>query len=407
MTLKLSRSTLTQWMGNSLLFLFLTVVLLDPTNTVLHMKDKVFALLLGFCILVYKPDWHYLPHLLIIALSMLMGYLLAELQGNTIDDKVLSSTFKSIAPLILLLYVRNFDFIKINIVPSLITTFSLVLLFSLAVSNPIFERAIWYYVREHGDVIMMSRRSFLGFKFFGMYGKTLVAMTFSLYLVYYKALNAPSKRRLYYFLGFFLSFAFIVSGSRSTMLLPFALLGIAAFYRIIKTRASKYILLPLISLLGLFFLFFILLLASETSEASNLIKYAHLFSYKELFEAHPEYLLIGQGPATSFYSAGFGRMTSITEWTYLELLRNYGLFSIPIMSIFLLPLVRLFRYRHNHLTQGIIFSYIIYLLIAGTNPLLLSSTGMVVILSAYSYCEQVQQKVSAIHEESTGIDVHL
>lgn len=393
MVLSLKRSNIISWMGNGLLFLFLTVVLIDPTNMVLHMKDKVFALLLVFCLLTYKPDWRYFPHILIIVLSMLGGYLFAELQGNRIDNDVLSASFKSISPLLLLPYVRQFDFIKANIIPSLLTTLLLVSLFILAISNPLFERAIWYYVREHGDMIMMTRRSFLGVKFFGMYGKTLMAMTFSLYLVYYRALNVKRQKWKNYLLALILSFAFFISAARSTMLLPLALLGIAAFYRIVRTTTSKYFFLPIIGFFGIFFLLFILLLASETSEASNTIKYAHLYSYKELFEAHPEYLILGQGPGTAFFSEGFGRMTTITEWTYIELLRNYGLLALPIITVFAYPLVRLYRYRTDILTQGILFSYLIYLLIAGTNPLLLSSTGMLMILSVYSYCEQIEQQV--------------
>jgi hypothetical protein len=36
-------------------------------------------------------------------------------------------------------------------------------------------------------------------------------------------------------------------------------------------------------------------------------------------------------------------------------------------------------------------TYIAYLFIAGTNPLLISSTGMLMVLSAYSYMEQIQR----------------
>ena len=41
-----------------------------------------------------------------------------------------------------------------------------------------------------------------------------------------------------------------------------------------------------------------------------------------------------------------------------------------------------------------LFSYVAYLLIAGTNPLLLSSTGMLMVLSAYSYdCKFLNPKL--------------
>ena len=94
-------------------------------------------------------------------------------------------------------------------------------------------------------------------------------------------------------------------------------------------------------------------------------------------------------------------MTLQTEWTYLELLRNYGLLSLPILGVFAYPLVRLFRHRSDPFTQGVFFTYVVYLLIAGTNPLLLSSTGMLMILSAYSYCEQVDARLDSPTEPTS------
>lgn len=390
-----------QWVGKALLFFFILIVLLDPTTTVFHMKDKAFMLLLGYCLIVYKPHWDYLPHILIIVGSMLCGYLSAELQGNIIDEDAATAAFKSVAPLVLLLFVRQFDFVRITIAPAVITTLCLVSLFVAAVSSPLIETAIYLFVKAHDNMIMMTHRSFFGIRFFGMYCKTLMAMTFSVYYVYHRAVHYPHRRFAFIFLGTILTAAFIVSASRATILLPFALLGITAYDRIRQARFGRYLLFPLLGMLALGFLAVILLLASETTEASNVIKYGHLTSYQELFTRHPEYLLIGQGPGTAFYSQGFHKMTTITEWTYLELLRNYGLFSLPILAVFVYPLIRLYRHRRDTLTQGILFTYIVYLLIAGTNPLLLSSTGMIMILSAYAYCEQVDRKgassVPALH----------
>ena len=136
----------------------------------------------------------------------------------------------------------------------------------------------------------------------------------------------------------------------------------------------------------------IFLLATEKGEASNAVKFGRLAYYWNLFDLHPEYLFIGQGPATLFYCDK--GLTDQTEWTYLDLIRNYGLLSLAILCVFFYPLVRLFRHRRDPFTQGVLFTYVVYLLIAGTNPLLLSSTGMLMILSAYSYCEQVDKRLA-------------
>ncbi|MBR7166466.1 MAG: hypothetical protein IKD38_01830 [Bacteroidaceae bacterium] len=133
----------------------------------------------------------------------------------------------------------------------------------------------------------------------------------------------------------------------------------------------------------------------ESNEPSNLVKYAHLTSYKELFNSNPEYLILGQGPATEFYSMGFRKMTLKTEWTYLELVRNYGVLCLPILYVILSPLFRLIKLARKYDSAiPMAFAYVTYLIIAGTNPLLMSSTGMLVLLSAYSYAHRLECRSS-------------
>ena len=83
--------------GHFLLFLFIAVVMIDPTNTLFHAKELTFALLMFFSVLRFKPDLSYIPHILIIAAALLLGYLSAEMQGNAMDNEMLAGTFKNIA----------------------------------------------------------------------------------------------------------------------------------------------------------------------------------------------------------------------------------------------------------------------------------------------------------------------
>lgn len=380
--------------GNFLLFLFLLVAMVDPTNVLLHAKDKVFALLFAHAVVCYKPDWRYLPHILVVLGAIVWGFVSAQIQGNLMDSEVAMGSLKSIAPLVLLLYIRHYEFVPASIVPALITTLLLGILYLLATSNPLYEKAIWTFVYKYDNPIMMTRRYFLGYKVFGMYCRALVCMAFALYWAYFHLINQPKQRWGYLLLGLILSFAFLVSGTRATMLLPFALLGLASYERLAESRRTKYLFYPILAIIALLFFALILVLASETGEASNVMKYGHLTSYADLFSTHPEYLLLGQGIGTSFYTIGFNAMTHITEWSYLELLRNYGWASLLLLAVFLRPLVVLYRHRKDRFTQGILITYVAYLFIAGTNPLLLSSTGMVMILSAYSYCEHIAHKAT-------------
>ena len=243
-------------------------------------------------------------------------------------------------------------------------------------------------------MVMMSKRYILGFEIFGMYLKSFIDLIVGLFVIYYQTFNSRGKmQRVGYILLFVLfTVAFFMSGTRSTMLLPFFMLGVVLFDRVTQTRRLKYFLYPALTIFAIAFLMLVLMLASEQGEKSNTIKFAHLTSYAQLFADNPLYLLWGQGPGTWFYSSGFGAMTDETEWTYMELLRNYGLLCIPMLYVYVLPLFRLWPHiRTNNFTFGIFCTYFCYLVIAGTNPLLMSSTGIIMVLMAYSYTEVVKQ----------------
>ena len=69
----------------------------------------------------------------------------------------------------------------------------------------------------------------------------------------------------------------------------------------------------------------------------------------------------------------------------MELLRNYGIGCVVIVAVLFKPLITFYKYRKDNLTFVMLVAYFAYMLVAGTNPLLISSTGMMMVLSAYSY----------------------
>lgn len=360
--------------------------MLDPTGSVFHLKDVVFVLLVAYNIVFFKPDLRYLPHILLVFSALAVGYIAGEMQVNHVDYEVFFGMVKGFSPLILLLWISRYNVIKLSIVPAIVTCILIDVLFILVTLYDAFHYLLWQFVLNHDDMIMMTTRHFLGFKMFGMYYKSLVCIIFALTYCYYR-LCFSSRRRLGWFvLAVVMSFAFIISGTRATMLLPFILLFLILYYKISQWSRAKYIFYPLIACGICALLLLVLMLVTETGEKSNAIKYAHLTSYVNLFSEHPEYLLWGQGPGTSFYSEGFHNFTNITEWTYIELVRNFGAFSLLIMAMMFYPLYVLGRNMRGNIRLITTFgAYVAYLFIAGTNPLLISSTGILVILSIYSF----------------------
>jgi hypothetical protein len=113
-------------------------------------------------------------------------------------------------------------------------------------------------------------------------------------------------------------------------------------------------------------------------ESSNAAKLGHIHSYIENFSEHPIYLFWGQGADTEFYSQGFEAKTVVTELTYLEVIRWFG---IPVAAIIFMALLYpvLELSRLSDALSYLAIPYVAYLWEAGTNPLLVSATGTLMV----------------------------
>ncbi len=402
--MKLTWPTIRQWGGNTLLFLFILVVMLDPTNTILGVKDKVFILLVAYCMVFYKPSLRFLPHLLFVFVSVACSFCLGHMQsGGAVDMEEVLSICKAFSPLILLLWVHHFNFVKVSIVPAMLTALVVLVIYCCCAYDEKLEGAIYLYMKMHDYTVRMTHRYILGFRVFGIYYKSLVALCFPLFFLLDKLYNEPRHRILRFLPAALVSFAFLVCGTRATMMLPFFLFALVSYRSLERLKQWRYVLYPLLGLFVVMFVALIMIMAAEKTEASNVIKYGHLVSYKHLFEHNPLYMLIGQGIGTRFYSQGFHRLTLTTEWTYLELLRQYGLiFSIPLLFTLLYPMYGFWKRRKDIFCFGALGTYLAYFLIAGTNPLLVSSTGIIVVLCAYSLLCCVERKEVAKDEKSSA-----
>jgi len=128
-------------------------------------------------------------------------------------------------------------------------------------------------------------------------------------------------------------------------------------------------------------------------EASNAIKFSYLSSYSDYFDHHLLSLLFGQGIGGTFYASGLHRMIDVSELTYFELIRIWG---IPVTLIFvgtlILPLLAEIRAKK---VTHLFIAYLAYLFISGTNPLLMSSTGMLVLV--YVFTNTFLSPASSVH----------
>lgn len=378
--------------GNFLLFILMFIVMLDPTNSVLHLKNLAFVALLGYSIVFYKPVLDYLPYIIMPFVAIVFSYISATVMGNPVDVEFFMGTIKGFSMLLLLLWVPYYNVLKITKITSLILSIVASILFILVMSNELIEAAVFTYVCSHDDMIMMSHRSFLGINVYGMYYKSLISTILPFYLYCY-ALFVERKHVFWNSIAvIFITFSFAITGTRSTMLLPIAMIVLAAFQGARHTKWMKMLLYPLLFVGVLGFLVLVYKLATEKGETSNMIKYAHLASYARQFYYYPEYYIWGQGAGSWIYSAGFRSVVTQTEWTYIELFRMLGLATLLVLTTLAYPLYAMRRYVRVEFTLGIAIAYIMFLFISGTNPLLVSSTGMAVVLMGYAYVYSLRPK---------------
>lgn len=384
------KSDLIQKVGNLLFMLLIFLFVADPTNTIFGLKNIAFIILVLYSAIFFKIEWNKILYFLIPIFAVSISWIVALMQDQYVDMTVLKDLFFSFSPLMLLLWIKHYDVIRLSVLPIVVVTIVVLALFWLIFFYNELEAPIFLYMNQHDETIMMSNRFFLGFKIFCMYPKSTVAFLPLFGFVLYRTFVGGKGRIICTVITIILLHLFLISGTRSSVLLPILLVGILILIYCRNGRYMRYLVYPGVFLFCIAFFVLLAMLLMEKDEPSNLVKYAHLTSYKKLFEDNPQYLIFGQGPATEFYSAGFRKMSIRTEWTYLELLRNFGILSLPIMYVILRPMFKLFSAaRYEESAFAIAMAYFIYLIIAGTNPLLFSSTGMMVLISAYSYLERL------------------
>lgn len=381
-----------QYGGNILFVLLLFCFAADPTNAIFHAKDIAFLLLIAYNLIFLQAKWNKIIYFVMGEVAILIPYLIAVARGEYIDHDFAFVLVKSMAPLCLLPWIHHYDVLKLSQWPTVITACIVIILFWTIFFLPETELFIYEFMRSKDNTIMMANRSFLGKEIFCMNHKATASFLIILAVFFYRSITKDKLSWLSILGCCILINVFLITGSRMTMLFPFFTIGLILFHFYRDKRYYNYFIYPFLAIVGLCFFFLLYVLASEINEPSNLVKYAHLESYKTLFSENPLYLLFGQGPGARYYSMGFHRMTVQTEWTYIELVRYMGIFSFLIFFIFFYPLYHLYKKRtESDLAIVIFYAFAVYLLIAGTNPLLLSSTGMFSLLVVYSFLAKDEQ----------------
>ena len=180
--------------------------------------------------------------------------------------------------------------------------------------------------------------------------------------------------------------ALLISGTRANIIVGLLSLIIAIVFKGEKSLFEKVLLV--VSITGVIAVMINGIVVNnlesmfELKASDDAVRNGTLHSILDGFREDPLSLLIGSGYSSSFYNAGVNAYSTIVELSYWNLLRQVGLFLfLPMLFTFIYPVIKLVKYK-NYIPNAL--AYLGYLIIAYTNPLLYSTTGLIGLLYMFN-----------------------
>ena len=360
-------------LNSILLFLFCFVLIFDPSNQMLKMKEIVAIFLVISIIITFKYNFsnQKLYTNLFFIYLVIYTFFSGLFSSFDINYSFYLGFVKSFFVFFILSFCKYEDFektffysLKILVIISL----SFYLVYSFFPNENI-EKIAKYLLFEVNNLIIGDR----------VYGE------FEIFILYYKTvplvillIGYLLNRKSYVIAGISILVLFI-SGTRANM---FAALLIPLYYLyIINSYRIRIYLFVLAIVFITLTMNFVLTNFLSSSEFSNSVKLGHFYSYIEYFKNNPLFFFFGSGAGSYFYSHGVSDYVLNTELVFLDLIRYIGIINTVLFYIVILYPIRKIYYKSNIIA----FSYFIYIIVAMTNPLLISSTGFLAISFAYLF----------------------
>lgn len=381
-------------MKKFLLYIFLSflfVNIIDPTNTIFKMKYLLFTVFIFLAtIYITKNNKKLTIHkdiflilglfLLIISYSIFIGTI------NGFNDFSLAIPFVYLILILFVIYLKfNTNiYVKFQFIILIIAILNILTLI-IVVYSPEYFSELYSFFAKHSHFIMFAKRELFGVESYMIYHKSSALLIFP--LLYFCYLYFNTKKIIYVVLISIILFGIILSGTRANIIISFLAIILFTFHFLLLKKS--YIKITLI-IFGIFIFFFYIkdyiLVAFDKSEMSNSIKMMHIDSILNSI-VHNSILsgIFGQGMGSLYYSDALNDLTFLTEVTYFEMFRIFGLLGI-VLFVFLLIFIPLYFFiKDDNLRKMpyLYYSYFFYLIIASSNPLLFSTTGMIVLIIVY------------------------
>ena len=372
--------------------LFLLTNSFDPVGYYSKAKYVLFAVLVIYGLLSYIKTQAYISNpnrLSIISFVFIpiWGILIALLFNNMADEGFATSHFFALCFVFLFYYLITLTTKRLLIllwITGIIIAIVTLILFVLSELNPMFFEAIYNYGIETKSFLMAHERNFVGISVNGLYFKSgsLIIFSFIYTLYYFKGKIKP-------ILSCILFLSLVFSGSRTPALVNSFILLIYFYDKIIGKRKNNILFLSAILIATIYAIF--ILAEDKGGAGSNELKFDNYESYiNVIFQGVNA--IFGTGVGSVFYAKGNGEYLAFTELTYFDIIRMYGIpLGTYLIILFFMPFFIMRKYFIFSLfLKRFYWGYVLFLILAGTNPTLLGSVGMLVVTSMMAISNRIE-----------------
>jgi hypothetical protein len=368
---------------------FVVICVFDPADTTLGAKVPLFIALWAATLLraLTIGDAHVFPLKATIAVAAFVAVpLLALLRYRLVDGQLPGQAFPLFKGYLLISLAIVLVVNRVDLFPLLSAT--LVVLAGLVIAMFVviqFDYSLMYNALQpigmSLQMFYLDERSYGNFQLLQVFFATSPMLVVAIAYYFDQAMSAhATKSRAFFFTLTAISIVgMFLAGTRNNIVV-----SVLSLFLLLPLYARRPGLTALWSLGGLAIvgLLSIAYLRAflDPEEFANNIKLITVRDYLEIF-SDPATLLFGQGLAAHHNWSARG-VFFLTELTYLELIRNFGLFgALIILSLLVLPLISAFFFPAARRDKGLAVAWFLYLVMSASNPILFSSMG-ILILSA-------------------------
>ena len=369
------------------LYAFMFITVFDPGDVVLGLKVPLFLLCIaaGSLICLKDPSKINIPNSLIFYVLLFVSIPLFSIFIYYLKDG--SEPFEGFSMLkgylfiflTIILVITKFDATKFLSNILLIMAICIISLFVFLLIYPEYFDLL-NFVGMQTQIFYPGKRSYDGIITFQQaYFACSPMLVLAISYYFFKFRESNSHHKSYLFKLIICIIGLFLAGSRNNMFAAI-FLPLALYILFSKKNISSFVIV--LSTFSVFLMIFANQLLSflDPSEYSNQSKISYIPDYIDIFSDLSN-LFVGQGLGayhkfTIFYEPYF-----ITELTYFELIRNFGLFLGFIMLVMLIyPIYISFKLGQGYeLQKHIAVGYFFYLIMNFTNPNLFSSMGILIL----------------------------